>query len=338
MLAALAVAAAAHPMGDTAAAQTSVLVIRPDRVDVDYVVDVPNVFVETARPGAPADPAAMTTELASGLVLTIDGRTVAMRLRDPSPPPRPSSEHTTGFVVRLSAPLPPDAETIELQTANLQGASNRFAADVRVHPDLAVETSSLLGLRDGRIVRDDTLRWTRGEENRRLTVTLAPRAPRWWTPIARRGDEPVRVARAWVGARDPLRPPTIGPGPWLAALGLAGAAGLTTGRDRAALALALLGIALAALPGGATGRVELASALGTGALALAGLRIARLRPLVGAAAVAGLAATTHTVPAAVGVVLLYELGIGLGRTRPRAALIVALGIGGLVLARGLAAG
>lgn len=215
MLAVLAAAAAAHPMGDTAAAQTSVLIVWLDRIDVDYVVDVPNVFVETARPGAPADRAAMTTELASGLVLTIDGHTVAMHLRSPSPPPRPSSEHTTGFVVRLSAPLPPDARAIELQTANLQGAANRFAADVRVHPDLAVETSSILGLRDERIVRDDTLRWTRGEESRRLTVTLAPREPRWWTSIARRGDEPVRVARAWVGAHDPMKPPSLGPVSWL---------------------------------------------------------------------------------------------------------------------------
>lgn len=337
MFVALAIVAAAHPMGESAAGQTSVLVIFPDHVEVDYLVDVPNAFVQTARPGSGTDVGAMATELASGLLLTIDGRTVAMRVRSPSPLPRPSSEHTTGFVVRLSAPLPEDARAIELQTANLQEASNFFAGDVRVHPSLGVASSSLLGVRDGAVVRDDTLRWTRGEEHRRLGVVLADRAPRWWGWVAPQGDTPVRVARALEkGPRDLLRPPALTPALWLAGLVAAAASGSTTGRDPRAVGLAGLGIGLAVLPGDGTGRVELFAVLAAIGLGVAARWRGAAGPLVLPIVVAGLAGTTHSAPAALGVVLAWGVGCLLGAPRPRAALALAVGLGAVVLARALA--
>lgn len=324
MVVVLAVAAIAHPMGESAAGQTSVLVVFPDHVDVDYLVDVPNAFVASARPGSTALYEAMTTELASGLLLTLDGQAVSMRLRSPSPPPRPSSEHTTSFAIHLVAPIGPETRTIALQTANLQEASNVFAGDVRVHPNLVVETSSLLGIRDGRIVRDDTLRWNRGDENRVLTVTLADRSPAWWRWVNPPGDEPIRVGRARVPtARESLRPPTLTPALWGAAVALAAGAGTAGGRDWRGWAVAALGLVLVVLPVADSGWVELAAA-GVAIVLLAGSwSRPALVPFAAGAAVAGLAGTTWAFPAAIGVILAFGLGTRVRAPRIGAAFVVA---------------
>ncbi|MEQ1506902.1 MAG: hypothetical protein ABMB14_32040, partial [Myxococcota bacterium] len=91
---AAAAAALAHPVGDRAAAQTTALVVRPGAFDVDYYADVPDALVRTA--GGDDVIRAMTVELATGLLATVDGQVVSMRLRAPSPPPQRTSEHTLG--------------------------------------------------------------------------------------------------------------------------------------------------------------------------------------------------------------------------------------------------
>ena len=215
LLARLAVAHA-HPVSDGMAAQSTAIVVHRDRVDVDYYADVPELLVRTARPGA-TDPAvvlaAMLTELRAGLLLTVDGRQVPLQERSPSPAPAPSSEHTLGFALHLQAPLPAGVERIEVATANLIDARSVFAGDVRVGPGIVVRACSLLPTRpDGAIGRDDTLRWTRGEDRRLLSVTLGPPRPRWWPTVAGEPTEPRRAAVALAGRpRDVLRAGRVPP-------------------------------------------------------------------------------------------------------------------------------
>lgn len=211
-------AATAHPLGARFATQTTSLVVFADHVEVDYAAEVPLEFVGTARPGGSDPVAAMATEIASGLLLEVDGRVVSMVLREPMTPPGPTSEHTLGFALALSGPLPADAHEIRVSTANLQDAQNFFAGDVRLAPGLRARACSLLQVRARRVVRDDTLRWTRDEGARTLSVALAPTAPAWFQALAN-PDDPVRVSKVLVDSLfDPV-PEWIELGLALGALG-----------------------------------------------------------------------------------------------------------------------
>jgi hypothetical protein len=319
--------ALAHPLGERAATHTLSLVLHRDQVDVRYGVDVPDAFLV---PRGGQDPqAAMAVELASGLLLLVDGQVLPMQPL-PSPAPAPSSEHTTGFSVHLTAPLPPEARRLELSTANLLEASNLFAQDLRVEPGWRLASASMLiPGPDGRIARDDTLRWRRGDDGRTLSADLAGRWPAWWLWLVQAPDEPVRAARALQPRpQDLLRPTVLTPASWLACALAAALLGASTGRAAAprALAAAALGLPLALLPGKDTGWVELALA----GAALAAWLFVHPRPypwLPVSLVAAGLAATCHLPGPALGLLLAFGAG-ALCRPQPHPRLATA----GLLLA------
>jgi hypothetical protein len=342
----LALGAAAHPVGDRAAAQSTVMTVHRDRVDVDFYADVPEILVRTARPGS-ADRdeilAAMATELASGLMLLVDGEVVSMRVREPSPPPRPSSEHTMGFSLHLAAPLVPGPHRIEAVTANLVDTQSFYAGDVRVDPGLVVRDCSLVALRDGRIARDDTLRWTRGEQGRRLSVTLDRPRPPWWSVLAGEPAEPRRAAAALrPRPGDLLRAGVLTPATLAASMGLAMALGAAAGRAErrtrlAQLAAALVGGAvLAVLPHPSV--TEGLSGLAIGVALVAAARWPLEHQLgariLATAAVAGLAGATHAPLAAACVVAASALGGAASPARaPRATAAPAALAAGILLVR-----
>lgn len=186
-------AAFAHPVGDRAATQLSVLTIAPTSVDIQFYAEVPHEVVQMAG-GIDA----MARELRSGLLLLIDRTPTPMSTRYPSPPPAPG-DHTWRFVLHLRADRPP-LHTVELQTANLQEADNFFAGDVWVAPGLRVADTSLW--LDG---VDHSLEWLRDRRHRSLTVTLA---------------DPVTGPCRWLEPSDPVRAFDARPAPfakvWLA--------------------------------------------------------------------------------------------------------------------------
>ncbi|MEZ4241029.1 MAG: hypothetical protein R3F59_33690 [Myxococcota bacterium] len=325
----LALAAAAHPVGERAAAQSSVLTVHRGSVDVDFFADVPDLLVRTARPGSDdVDEVtrAMAVELGTGLLLLVDGEVASMQLREPTPTPERSSEHTMGFALRLRAPLPPEPHTIELVTSNLLEAQNFFAGDVRLDPGLVATDASLLGWRDGRVVRDDTLRWTRGEERRRLSVTLARPQPRWWPALAGLGREPRRVGTALAAQpRDLLRAANVTPGTFAVAVALATALGALGAVRRSSGWVPLVGVALAAVARPAL--VEGSAAVAIVAAVVAGRRLGDAPAVVAAA---GLAAAVHAPGAAAGVVLGWALGRLAGPQRPRSAVVPALAVAALL--------
>jgi hypothetical protein len=236
--------AEAHPVGDRAAAQSTSLVLHRDAVEVTYQADVPTILVATARPGSSADPLpAMATELASGLLLVVDGQVVSMRIVEPSPPPEVGS-HSVAFQVRLEAPLPAGARRVEVQTGNLPEAANFYRGDVQVTDGLEILDCSLLALDHGRIVRDDTLRWRRGDENRTLSVTLGPRPPLAWGWLVPPPDHPIAARDALVRGRFGFGP-LMGLAAAFCAIPLGAAAG-----ERAAAGIAAAGLALGFVPYG----------------------------------------------------------------------------------------
>jgi hypothetical protein len=309
----LAGGAFAHPLGERAATHTLSLVLHRDEIGVSYAVDVPNAFLV---PRGGQDPeSAMAVELASGLLLTVDGRVLPLQPL-PSPAPAPSSDHTVGFSVHLAATLPEDVRHLELSTANLQEASNLFAQDLRVEPGWKVERASMLiPGPDGRIARDDTLRWRRGEDGRTLSVDLAGRWPAWWLWLTRSPAEPVRAARALEPRpSDLLRPNVITPATWLMSLLGASLLGASTGRGFGlrATAVAALGLPLALLSGKDTGWLELTVSI---AVIVAWLATFRLPWQAVGLAAAGLAATCHLPGPALGIPLAFGVG-ALARPQP----------------------
>ncbi|MCB9684463.1 MAG: hypothetical protein H6738_05350 [Alphaproteobacteria bacterium] len=323
---ALASVAGAHPMGSTVATQTTVVVVEHDAVDVTYTAEVPD---DVLRPSASGlDPhAAMAVELGTGLVLQVDDHVVHMVSVDDAPAPAPGSRHTTTFVQHLRADLPADPHRIRVSTANLLELRNVYAAEVKLEPVWRVASCSLLTTRDGKVVRDGSLRLQPEEEARSVEVVLDGREPRLVATLLGRGGEPVRAGKLL--ARTGLArfaPPTMDAiGLALATLAAAGAglATRTLGRAHVGLALGLLGVLapLARLPG----TTELV--LGGTALLSAALAPP---PVALGLALAGLGATTGAWPAA-GLVLLAGLaaaavGRGSARTERAAAAVVALAV------------
>ncbi len=324
--------AVAHPIGSTVAAQTTVLTVRADRIEVLYTAEVPDDLLRP-RPAAPDPAVAMATELGTGLVLQVDDAVVPLE-REPSPPPEPGDRHTTTFTSRYSAPLSMGARRIRVSTTNLLDARNVYAADVRLEPVFTVESCSLHAERDGRVVRDDALRWKPEEEARSVEVILASRTPRAVAWLLGRGTEPVRASalRSRTGLAR-LAPPAMDTLGLLAVAGAAGAAGLGSGTPRGGWRAwwpAALGPLAALLPTAGWQEVTgSALALGLAALGRHGWAVA--------AAVATLAATTHAGWAALLVVALAGSGASLGWGTPTSARLLAAGIAIVLLGRGILA-
>lgn len=282
----LVAAAVAHPVGERAATQITSVVVCADRIDVDYVAEVPHALIRAGSRG-PDPLEAMATELASGLLIEVDGDRVEATLRE-SVAPRPSSDHTWALTQRLSAPLADGARVVSVSTANLLDADNYFAQQIRLADGHRARACGVV---------EPPLSWRRGEAHRRLSVTLGPRTPGWlrWLapPSAPLDCSEARILPLGAALLDPRPDPRT----WWALCGLVFLLGGAAGREPlGARAVLLLGPALALLPH------PLADALGAG-LILALLVVGRIRGLqaspIALAATAALAGVAPSIHAAV---------------------------------------
>ncbi len=205
--------ARAHPFTAQRATQAHALRVGPDRVELTYRADVPTAFITTSAHSADRDPlVAMQGELASGLVLLADGAVVPLHPVGTWPDPVRTSEHTFGFTLELSAQLDSLPDTLELQTANLQDATNFVSGTVDTLRGVrVVDTNLWARTPDGIIARNDRGRWRR--DARTLTVTLSPPVPGWgW--VSPQGPRPAWEARVR-GPREAIASGTPTPGIWL---------------------------------------------------------------------------------------------------------------------------
>jgi nickel/cobalt transporter (NicO) family protein len=111
--------AAAHPLGNFTTNTYAGLVVRPDGLAVDYVVDLAEVPTIQARGrGAPS-----CGEMADGLEVTVDGRAVPLRVADSdlSFPPGEGGLETLRLECRLEAMVDVGTAGVRLHDTNLGG-------------------------------------------------------------------------------------------------------------------------------------------------------------------------------------------------------------------------
>lgn len=326
--------ARAHPIGSTYATQLVKVRVEDDAVDLTYTAEIPDDVLRGTSTGL--DPrAAMAVELTAGLVLQVDDRVVPLARTEDAPAPRAGSRHTTVFEEHLRAPLPRGSARIRVSTTNLLELRNLYAGEVQVAPTWTVASCSLLAERDGRVVRDDSLRWIGEEEARSVEVVLAGHTPRAVATLLGRGTEPVRAGkRRAPGGWRAWAPPSMDTAGLVAVLGGAGVLGLGTRRpERPAtllgLGLGLVGVAAPLLD--RPGTVELA----LGSLSL-GAALVGAGPAAVGLGLAGLAATTGAWQAALLTVAVAVAGVAGGRGTSRTERIGAGLVALAVLGRGLA--
>ncbi|HHO54222.1 MAG TPA: hypothetical protein ENK18_25970 [Deltaproteobacteria bacterium] len=290
--------AIAHPVGERAATQITAVVVYADHVEIDYVAEVPHALIRAGAAHRGADPLeAMATELASGLLVEIDGVRVEPTERG-LVQPRPSAAHTWTFTRQLSAPLPRGAHTVEVSTSNLLDAHNYFA--------------QRLALADGQralacTVAEPPLSWRHGDEHRRVGVALGPPAPGWLRWLSAE-DRVLDCAEARAPSpREALLGPRLHPASWGVSSALCLALGLSAGRGRPGdQVVLLLGPLLVALP-----LHVRADALCAALILVAGSVSRRWAPLAGLAAVSALAGVVPTVRASLLLVGIAALGSAL---------------------------
>ena len=322
---------------------------------VAYAVEVPTLaaladlerFLEGVDAPGPEHQAAYTErvldELEGGLIVEIDDERVELERLQPSAVSGVGDRRFITFRLLGEAPLPPDAETVQVVNANFPGEPGLFSTVVRVDDAVRVHDTDLVRWSDERVVADDGGRWLAGEARREVRVAFARARPlrAWLRRQTREWVEPdgprlrtarealvrdapglVRrvsssgattggvVAAAFAGAVE------VGPG----ALGVGLAAGALGVRGSSVLAaLALVGLAL--LVGAETGSQAVAGLAGA-LLASAGLAAVGRRPDVAGALALGAAALPG--PTAL------DIGAGLGLVEP--------GVGAVLLASAVSAG
>lgn len=227
----------AHPFGARFATHLQELDVAPDRVEVRYLADVPNAIVAAgARPGRdPLDD--MAEELRSGLVLRVDGRSVA--LVPAGPYDHQPTDDTQQFAWRLTAELEAPPHEVELSNGNLPEVVAVFRSNARVAGPLAAGDCSLWRLRDGRIALDESDRWRTDERHRTLSVEVGPPLgglSSAWAAVRGWGADPAPAADRYlpplgVALRDrSVTPASLGVG--VTAVGLACAAAAAGFRRR----------------------------------------------------------------------------------------------------------
>ena len=178
----LVVAAQAHPFGARFAAHMLEVEVGRTTIDVQYVADVPNPLVATATADRHADPlTAMAEELRSGLLLEVDGQSVALQphgLWTVTP-----TDDTHQFAWSLRAAIPTGTRRVTVSNGNLPEVTAVYRSRVTVADGLLADACSLWRLRDDEIALDETDRWRTDERNRTLWVDvrepLGAASPLW---------------------------------------------------------------------------------------------------------------------------------------------------------------
>ena len=225
-----ALAASAHPFGARFAAHLIEVDVGREHVRVRYLADVPNPIVATAtrKPGADTLQA-MASELQSGLLLEIDGVSVALEPRGPwSAVP---TEDTQQFSWSFIAKMPRGGQRVVVSNANLPDVAAVFRGRITITDGLLASDCTLWRMNDGAIALDETDRWRTDVRHRTLGVTV--REPLGFLSPLCLSVFPARVGgQIAADARSPSPPP----GPLLVgtalAIGMVGPASVWVVRRR----------------------------------------------------------------------------------------------------------
>lgn len=187
--------ARAHPMGSDMNGHRLELILRPDRLEADLVLEMPTqrmlkdlrAFLADRPPGTSTEAftEALAGELVSGLRLRVDDVPTPWTRLDEG---APSGEADARFVsarVRLSAVLPEGARTLAVVNGNLPDEASLYLVSLRVADALILDDSSLWERdAEGRIVRDREGQWRLEEDSRDLRLSFQ-RRPLAWAALLR---------------------------------------------------------------------------------------------------------------------------------------------------------
>lgn len=126
----------AHPFSERVAAHQTRLVLTPEVIGVEYLVDVPL----SADPVTGALDVQTPSEVASGLLLLVDG--VALPLAESRQPQLGADAHAFSTRVWLESPMPPDAHRLVLSTANYPDLPAWYRFETFVSPFVTVHDAT----------------------------------------------------------------------------------------------------------------------------------------------------------------------------------------------------
>lgn len=178
--------ARAHPMGSDLYGHRLELNLRPEALEADYTVEVPTPamlrdlrrFLAEAPPGTSEDAYGrrFRGELVDGLALRVDDRPTRWEVEQGAPDTGRSDPRFVSAHLRLRAPLPEGARTVQIVDGNLPDEASLFLVDVRASDALRVDACSLWDVDpEGRIQHDRAGQWRMEEESRDLRLSFRPR-------------------------------------------------------------------------------------------------------------------------------------------------------------------
>ena len=178
-LALLPAAASAHPLGNFSVNHLSRVAVSSDRVDVRYLLDEAEIPTFQQRDVADAERLRRTRdEVAERLVLTVDGRRVALRPAGPGTithPPGQGGLETTRVELPLRAAVD-SPQRVELRDATFPGRAGWNAIVVAPGEGTAVRSSVATGDPTGGLRRYPEDALDNPADVRRASFTVAPGA------------------------------------------------------------------------------------------------------------------------------------------------------------------
>jgi hypothetical protein len=170
-LAAIPAIGAAHPFGDRYAAQRLDVRLDLGGVDVAFMADAPMALLPPGTPDTPEGLEEAARGLSAGLILTVDGATVPLRVTSQQARLDLVSMHTRVLELVLRADISLQGpHTVAVSNGNLQGAPSFFLSTLEVAPSITILDSSLLTGTEAE--QSLSGRWTRSEGRRLMHAEL----------------------------------------------------------------------------------------------------------------------------------------------------------------------
>lgn len=245
--------ARAHPMGSDLVGHRLRVQIDAQEIAVELELEIPTAQVlrelrQLAERSGPLDAAAQKAwmeqrhrDLDNGLLLRIDGRPGPAWTAAAPVQSGVGDERFVAFRRSLRAPLPEGVATINLIDLTEADRPGLFSMELLVAPEVRLEATSLVELREGRAPLDHSGQWRADEAARELRVAMSRRP----APLA------LGTAALWRLSR----PAWVGRAPAAVAMGLGGGEPSGGGLGLSTRAAAL-GLVLAASAGGLAPRAE----------------------------------------------------------------------------------
>ena len=181
--------ASAHPFGSKLYGHKTEVRLGAETVDVTYLLEIPTPVLLAELRGFMADipsptqadqdrhTVAILTELQDGLRLLVNGEVIPWSAQESAFPSGVGDTRFISYHLRLRAPLPEGATTLNLINSNWPDERALFATDVYVGPGVVLDASSQIDVDDhGHITYNRAGAWRGEEAERELRLAFRVRS------------------------------------------------------------------------------------------------------------------------------------------------------------------